>query len=264
MLSVEELKFSYSKDHYILNNVAFDALAGQCVSILGNNGAGKSTLIKCLNRILKPQNGVVMVNGKSMNTLKRNTIAKYMAYVSQHNVSDQMTVFDSVLLGRKPYIKIEPTQKDIEITKEVIKRIGLEPFSLRYTDELSGGEMQKVMLARALAQQPKILLLDEPTSNLDLRNQYECMEVVKKIALQEKISVIIVIHDLNLALRYSDRFLFMKESKIYAYGGLEIMTSANVSEVYDMPIVVEQVHGIPIVIPMPQGCDKDNKTNLDD
>lgn len=252
MLCVKELKFSYGNNSCILNEVAFDALAGQCVSILGNNGAGKSTLIKCLNRILKPEKGIVSVDGKEVNALHPNNIAKCMAYVSQHNTGEQMTVFDTVLLGRKPYIKMEPRDKDIEITQSVIKQMGIEDFSLRYTDELSGGEMQKVMLARALAQQPKVLLLDEPTSNLDLRNQYECMEVVREIARQEEISVIIVIHDLNLALRYSDRFLFMRDNKIYAYGGMEVMTSENISTVYGIPVAVEKVHGIPMVIPMLQ------------
>ncbi len=252
MIRVEKLDFSYGRDHKILQNIAFDALEGQCISILGNNGAGKSTLIKCLNRILKPQAGTVYVCGDEATRLKRNDIAKRMAYVSQHNSGEQITVFDSVLLGRKPYIKIEPTAKDMEITENVIKRMGLEDFALRYTDELSGGEMQKVMLARALAQQPRVLLLDEPTSNLDLRNQYECMSVVREIALEENISVIIVIHDLNLALRYSDRFLFVRDGQIYVYGGQEIMTAENISAVYGMPVVLETVHDVPMVIPMPQ------------
>ena len=253
MISVKGLEFSYGRNYNILQNVAFDAAAGQCVSILGNNGAGKSTLIKCLNNILKPQCGVVSVNGDDVSGLSRNDIAKRMAYVSQHNSSDQITVFDSVLLGRKPYIRVEPTQNDMEITESIIRRMGLESFSLRYTDELSGGEMQKVMLARALAQQPKVLLLDEPTSNLDLRNQYECMATVREIALEENISVIIVIHDLNLALRYSDRYLFVKDGGIYAYGDRSIMTAENIREVYDIPVFVEIVHGVPTVIPMPSG-----------
>lgn len=251
MISVKNLNFSYRRDSILLNNIAFDAAGGQCIAILGNNGAGKSTLIKCLNRILKPQGGIVSVGGEEISSLRRNDIAKRIAYVSQHNIGDQITVFDSVLLGRKPYVKVEPTAKDMEITQDIIKRIGLEDFSLRYTDELSGGERQKVMLARALAQQPKILLLDEPTSNLDLRNQYECMKVVKEIALEKNISVIIVIHDLNLALRYSDRYLFVKDGDIFAYGGREVMTAENISAVYDIPVMVEMIHDIPVVIPSP-------------
>lgn len=252
MIAVEKLDFAYNGNRRILSEVAFDAKEGQCIAVLGNNGAGKSTLIKCLNHILTPQNGSVCVNGKDIRKFKRNDIAKNMAYVAQRNIGDRFTVFDSVLLGRKPYIRFEPRQEDLDITKSVIKRMGMEDFALRYVDELSGGELQKVMLARALAQQPRILLLDEPTSNLDLRNQYEVLAAVREISTKEKISVIIVIHDLNLALRYSDRFLLIKDSKVYAYGGKEVMTPENISAVYGMPVAVETVKGMPTVIPMPE------------
>ncbi|HHU17258.1 MAG: ABC transporter ATP-binding protein [Anaerovoracaceae bacterium] len=252
MIAVKNLDFAYNGSRRILSKVAFDAKEGQCIAILGNNGAGKSTLIKCLNHILTPQNGAVYVNGKDLRKYKRNDIAKHMAYVAQRNAADRFTVFDSVLLGRKPYIKFEPSQEDLDITKSVIKRMGMESFALRYVDELSGGELQKVMLARALAQQPRILLLDEPTSNLDMRNQYEVLAAVREISRKERISVIIVIHDLNLALRYSDRFLLIKDSKVFAYGGREVMTPENISSVYGMPVAVETVRGMPTVIPMPE------------
>lgn len=252
MIEVHSLDFSYNGSRAILNQVAFDAMEGQCTAILGNNGAGKSTLIKCLNHILMPQKGVVYVNGEDVRKIGRRGIAKRMAYVAQRNTGDRFTVFDTVLLGRKPYIKLEPKQEDMDITESVIKRMGLEPFALRYVDELSGGEMQKVMLARALAQQPRVLLLDEPTSNLDLRNQYEVLAAVREIAQQESISVIIVIHDLNLALRYCDRFLFIKDSKVYVYGGKEVMTPDNISCVYGVPVSVEWIHGVPLVVPLPQ------------
>ncbi|HOJ11776.1 MAG TPA: ABC transporter ATP-binding protein [Clostridiales bacterium] len=252
MIKVKHLDFSYKKDRIILEQISFDASHGQCIAILGNNGAGKSTLVKCLNHILTPQNGIIYINGEDIRNLKRNEIAKSVAYVAQRNFADKLTVFDTVLLGRKPYIKFEPKQKDIEITESVIKRMGLENFSLRYVDELSGGEMQKVMLARALAQQPGILLLDEPTSNLDLRNQYEVMSVIREIAKQENISVIIVIHDINLSIRYCERFLFIKDNKVYAYGGKEIMTPENISHVYGIKVEVKTVCGMDIVIPLPQ------------
>ena len=252
MIRVKELNFSYRNDRVILDQVAFDAEAGQCIAVLGNNGAGKSTLIKCLNRILEPKRGIVHVNGKDLRKLKRNDIAKCMAYVSQRSTGEQFTVFDSVLLGRKPYIKLEPGKEDLEITQSVIERMGLSGFALRYVDELSGGEMQKVMLARALVQQPGVLLLDEPTSNLDLRNQYEVLAIVREISKAENISVIIVIHDLNLALRYCDRFLFVKNSKVFAYGGKEIMTSDNISFVYDIPVMVQELKGTSFVVPIPE------------
>jgi len=250
MIKVKNLDFSYGS-HAVLREITFDAEEGQCIAILGNNGAGKSTLIKCLNHILTPQGGVVLIDGKDVCGMKRNEIAKRMSYVAQNHSGGRFTVFDSVLLGRKPHIKVEPSREDLQITESVIRRMGLEGFSLRYVDELSGGEMQKVMLARALAQQPRILLLDEPTSNLDLRNQYEVLAAVREFAKQETISVILVIHDLNLALKYCDRFLLVKDKCVYAYGGHEVMTPETIGSVYGMPVAVESVRGVSVVIPLP-------------
>ncbi|MCI1965015.1 MAG: ABC transporter ATP-binding protein [Oscillospiraceae bacterium] len=251
MMKVKDLNFSYGC-HAVLRKIEFDAKEGQCIAILGNNGAGKSTLIQCLNHILSPQSGAVLIDGADVYRLKRNEVAKRMAYVAQKNAGGRFTVFDSVLLGRKPHIKMEPSQKDLQITESVIRRMGLEEFSLRYVDELSGGEMQKVMLARALVQQPRILLLDEPTSNLDLRNQYEVLAAVREVAEQEQISVIIVIHDLNLALKYCNRFLFVKDGGIYAYGDQKIMTPEIIGSVYGIPVAVESVRGVSVVVPLPE------------
>ncbi len=252
MIDAQKLTFSYNSKRPILSNIDFYAPKGQCTAILGNNGAGKSTLIKCLNRILKPQQGMVYVNGKNIYNLKQNDIAKHMAYVGQHNSGDRFTVYDSVLLGRKPYIRFEPGAEDFRIVESVIKRMKLEEFTLRYIDELSGGEMQKVILARALAQQPEVLLLDEPTSNLDLGNQYEVLAIIREIAREDQISVIIVIHDLNLALRYCDRFMFLSNNRIFAYGGIEIMTPENINAIYGIPVMVHKVNGITVIIPTPQ------------
>lgn len=251
MIQVQELSFSYRHNQPILKGIDFSVSKGQCTAILGNNGAGKSTLIKCLNRILQPQQGVVYVNGKNTLQLKRNDIARCLAYVAQRSAGARFTVFDTVLLGRKPYIKFEPAQEDIQIVESVIKRMKLEDFALRYIDELSGGELQKVILARALAQQPQVLLLDEPTSNLDLSNQYEVLGIIQDIARTEQISVILVIHDLNLALRYCDKFLLLKNNRIFCYGGIEVMNPKNISEIYEIPVTVQEVNGVKVVIPFP-------------
>jgi iron complex transport system ATP-binding protein len=251
MIQVRDLRFSYQKDRRILERIRFDAEEGQCIAVLGNNGAGKSTLIKCLNRILRPLGGTVVVNGADMRMMRGNDVAKLMAYVAQHNTAEQFTVFDAVLLGRKPHIKFEPHPEDIEVVKTMLRRCGLEEYALRYVDELSGGERQKVMLARALAQQPRALLLDEPTSSLDLRNQYEVFEMVRELSKRDKIAVIIVLHDLNLALRYCDRFMLVKDGSIFAYGGSEVMSSGNIETVYGVSVAVEMVRGVPVVIPRP-------------
>ncbi len=249
MIEVEKLQFSYTQTD-ILSGVSFNADAGCCVAVLGNNGAGKSTLVKCLNRILQPREGYVYVDGRDVSALKRPAIAREMAYVAQKCEGGQLTVYDAVLLGRRPYIRFEPTAEDHRVVEEVISRMGLLDFSLRYIDELSGGELQKVMLARALAQQPKVLMLDEPTSSLDLRNQYEVMRLVRELAEEKQICVLIVIHDLNLALRYCDRFLFLKDGAVWSLGGTETVTSDTIREVYGMETTVETIHGFLTIVPL--------------
>ncbi len=251
MIDVRRLAFSYKHNRPVLKNINFYASKGQCTAILGNNGAGKSTLIKCLNRILEPEQGIVHVGGKNIFTLNQNDIAKCMAYVAQHNLKDRFTVYDSVLLGRKPYITFEPDREDYRIVEAIIKRMKLEHLALCYLDELSGGEIQKVILARALAQQPDVLLLDEPTSNLDLGNQHEVLATIREIAQSEQIVVIIIIHDLNLALRYCDRFMFLSNNRIFACGGVEIMTPENIKAVYGIPVMVQKFNGVPVIIPIP-------------
>lgn len=252
MIEVRDLTFSYGKGKNILGQIAFDAKKGESIAILGNNGAGKSTLIKCLNRILQPQGGLVYVDSGDIQKMKRQEIARRMAYVAQKNDGDRFTVYDTVLLGRKPYIKLNASPEDYSIVSSVIEKMGLKAFELRYLDELSGGEMQKVMLARALAQQPRVLMLDEPTSNLDLKNQYEVLSIVRDIAKSEGICVIIVIHDLNLAMRYCDRFLFVKDSLVYAYGGYDVMNEHIISTVYGMEVAITETYGIKVIVPLPE------------
>ena len=247
MIEVNDLSFAYSGSKTILNDVSFSLEAGHCLALLGNNGAGKSTLLKCFNRIHEPQKGSILVDGVSVHSMKRIEIARTMAYVAQQTDAGQLTVFDTVLLGRKPYIKMNPTEEDLEIARSVIRRMDLESFALRYTDELSGGELQKVVLARALAQQPKVLLLDEPTSNLDLHNQHEVMRIAAEIARDDGLTVIVVIHDLNLALRYCDRFLFIHKGGVYRYGDEEIVTTELLTDVYQVEAQVLEVHGRKIV-----------------
>ncbi|MFA5761853.1 MAG: ABC transporter ATP-binding protein, partial [Dehalococcoidales bacterium] len=138
-------------------------------------------------------------------------------------------------------------------------RMKLDDFALRNVSELSGGEMQRVMLARALAQEPKLLMLDEPTSNLDLHNQHEVLQIVKNIALEHNTCVAIVIHDLNLAIRYCDRFIFLKDSQIYSYGGLETMTPENIEAVYRIHVHIIECMGVPVIVPFP-----DEKVEVDE
>ncbi len=250
MLKIKDLEFTYPLSKKILAKIKFDVGKGQSIAILGNNGAGKSTLLKCLNKIIVPQKGSVRVNDIDLLALSRLEIAQKTAYVAQKNGGGRTTVFDAILLGRKPFITLGPGKKDYQIVEQIIENLNLSDLSLRLIDELSGGELQKVMIARALAQEPKVLLLDEPTSSLDLKNQIEVLELIQQVAKAKQIAVVIVIHDLNLALRYCDRFLFLKENAVFCYGGLEVMTAKNISAVYQVPVTVEHYQNRVIVIPL--------------
>ena len=252
MVKIDNMAFSYSRGgRKILDGVSVDLHQAQCLAVLGNNGAGKSTLLKCVDHILKPQQGAVLVDGEDILSLSAGELAKRVAYVPQSGGTIRMTVFDAVLLGRKPYIKWDATAEDREIVGDIIHRMGLDEYMLRNMWELSGGEAQKVMLARALAQEPKLLLLDEPTSSLDPRNQHQVLQTVRAIARERQISVITVLHDLNLAIRYCDRFLFLKDARVFASGGAEVMTPEIIEAVYDMHVHIVEHMGIPVIVPFP-------------
>lgn len=247
MIEIKNLSFSYGSTT-ILQNISFQVEPGECVGIMGNNGAGKSTLITCINRIRTPKAGQVLINGQDLRKLRRNALARKVAYVAQKNEMTNATVFDCVLLGRTPYIKWAVSQQDLDLCEQTIQQLGIGHLKLRNVDQLSGGEMQKVMLARALVQQPELLLLDEPTSNLDPRNQYEMMALVQKIAREKKIAVLIVIHDLNLALRYCDRFYFLKDQEGYSFGGIETITEETLHNVYGIKAEVVNIKGNHVIV----------------
>ena len=250
MLEVKNLSFAYSKNgRKILDGVSFYLEQGQFMAILGNNGAGKSTLIKCIDRINPVTAGQVLVNGKSIEAMQRRQLAQSVAYVPQNTQPAHTMVFDAVLLGRKPYIKWGITAEDERIVAETLEMLNLKQLESRYLDELSGGELQKTMLARALVQQPKYLLLDEPTSSLDPNNQHEMLHVIRDIAQEKNIGVAIVIHDLNLAMRHCDRFLFIKDAKVFSFGGVETVTPETIETVYDLRVDIIEHKGIRVIIP---------------
>lgn len=252
MVKIRNLTFAYDKSaRNILEDISFDIEQNECLAILGNNGAGKSTLLKCMDRIYPVSKGNLLVDGQNVYEMSKTTMAQNIAYVPQNSPSINLTVFDSILLGRTPYIKWDATSEDRQIVDSIIREMKLEDFALLNVSQLSGGEVQKVMLARALAQEPRLLLLDEPTSNLDPRNQHEVLRLVKKIAQERKICVAITIHDLNLAIRYCDRFVFLKDSKVFASGGLEVMTPEVIEEVYQIHVHTIDYMGIPVIVPFP-------------
>ena len=213
-----------------------------------NNGAGKSTLLKCFNHILKPDSGQVLLDGENLLQLPGKEVAKQVAFVSQSVPDTQMTVHDVVMLGRRPYMKWGFTEEDHQIVHDAMHRLDVEDMRGRFLNQLSGGEKQKVMLARALAQQPKVLLLDEPTSALDIQNQYGVLKMVRSICHKDNMVAVVVIHDLNLALRFCDRFLLLKDGQVYRHGDRSILDSTALKEVYGVAAKVVEIEGRHMVL----------------
>ena len=248
MLNVENLSFHYRGGPPVLRDVSFSLEAGQFLAILGNNGAGKSTMLKCFNQILRVGGGHVWMDGEDLLTLSHREVARRVAFVSQTIPSTQMTVHDVVMLGRRPYMRWGFTEEDHRIVHQAMDRLHLSDMRGRFLNELSGGERQKVMLARALAQQPKVLLLDEPTSSLDIQNQYQVLDIVRDICRTSAIAAVMVIHELNLALRFCDRFLLLKDGQVYRSGDRSILDRQALREVYGVDARVVTVEGKSIVL----------------
>lgn len=249
ILNVQNLQFHYPH-HPVLKEASFSVEKGELLAVLGTNGTGKTTLLKCLNRVLKPQAGSVLLDEEPVASLSRNALARRMGYVEQQRSGSRATVFNAVLLGRKPYIQWDITQNDMEIAARALETLGMSDYALRFLDELSGGELQKVVIARALAQQPEVLLMDEPTSSLDLKNQLEVLRLVRGITRERGIAAVVAIHDLNLALRFADRFILLKDGVIFAAGGAEVMNPENIETVYGVPVTLARHNGHQVVIPL--------------
>lgn len=235
LLKVNDLCFNWGTNE-ILRDVNFDIQPNEIVAILGVNGAGKSTLIKCINRILKVKSGTVEIN--SVNTLSMNLIdlAKSVSYVPQMVRSNfSMDVFDVVLLGRRPHISWRVNEQDQTIVSETLRFLALEDFAFRRFDKLSGGERQRVLIAKAIAQGSELMLMDEPTSDLDLKNQINTMKKLVELVSPKKgnRSALIAIHDINIAARFADRILLMHEGSIVSSGSpVEVLTSENIATVF--------------------------------
>ena len=252
-LTAHDLHFAYN-GRPVLRGMGLALRRGESLGILGVNGAGKSTLLKCLNRILSPQQGVVMLGERDLARSDPTQVARMMGYVPQRASSEQLSVFDAVLLGRKPHIKWQASGHDLEVVARVLERMGLTDLGLRPVSALSGGEAQKVVIARALAQEPRLLLLDEPTSSLDMRNQLEVMELLMSAVRDQGIGAAVCLHDINLALRYLDRLVLLKQGRVHASLEPGELTPEVIREVYGVRAVLAEVQGQRVVIP--QGTDR--------
>lgn len=247
-LDVKDLSFAY-KDHEILHKITLKLQGPGMTAVLGPNGAGKTTLLRCMIKMLNPQRGKIFLDGEDLSTLSTRETAKWIAYVAQNNEAKGISVFDAVLLGRLPHIGMRAGKGDQKAVQDMLRRLDLEDFALRSLWELSGGELQKVSIARALVQQTPFMLLDEPTASLDLKNQLHILAILKKAAYEQNVHVLISIHDLNTAFRFADRFLFLKDGKINADVDRAGLTSDMVHEVYEVPVTMRRERDIPVVTP---------------
>jgi iron complex transport system ATP-binding protein len=243
-IEVENLRFAYA-DNDVLHDVSLQVAEKQIVCLVGPNGSGKSTLIKCIDALLMPRSGRVLFDGKDSRAMARMDIARLLGYVPQSaSNSFSASVFDTILMGRRPYSSWHTGEQDIEIVVDILTRMELEDIALREFNHLSGGQQQRVLIARALAQEPKALLLDEPTSSLDIAHQLEVMDVIHGLAHDQRVSVLMIAHDLNLAARYSDRIVMLNEGRVFAEGDPEqVFTVPNLAQVYGIETLVQRQSG---------------------
>ena len=241
MIEAKNICFHYKGFPDTIKNVSFRMEEGDFLAILGNNGVGKSTLLKCFNGILNADSGSFSLGDVDIFGLSKAETAKKIAFVSQDLPDTALTVRDVVMLGRKPHMKWSISAEDRKIVDDCLKRLNLVGMSGRFLNRLSGGERQKVMIARALAQQPQLLLLDEPTSSLDICNQLQVLNIVSDICKSDGISAIMVIHDLSLALRFCNRFLLLSHGQVYRYGDYPIIDSQALEDVYGVNAYIKEV-----------------------
>ena len=249
---LDGLQFSYGGEgsRNILDGVTFAIDHPGFYSILGPNGVGKSTLIHCINKILEPTGGNVEIDGVPVEEISIKEMAKSVGYVPYSaNDSFPLTVVDTVMLGRHPYSRWNSLEEDLDVVYESLRMVGMEDFAMRPFNELSAGQHQKIMLARGFAQRTKVLLLDEPTSNLDVRHQLEVTRLLRDLTHERGMIVVMISHDLNIAAKYSDMVFMIHAGRIYAAGTPEeVITEENIRTVYDVDSKVIRVNGKPHVI----------------
>ena len=242
-LNIDKVGFSYPS-HDVLKEITFNAGKGEVVGIIGQNGCGKTTLLKCINASLKSTRGVITLDDKDVQALTKKEIARSMGFVMQTtNTTFPFTVYETVLMGRysrKDALSSDETEEDTKIVYEAMRDTGILNFADRDIDELSGGERRRVMIARALVQEPEILLLDEPTLHLDINHQFDLMELITKLSRDRGLLVVIVTHDLIFAARYCDRVIAIEHGLIAAAGtAREVITPENMRKFFEIEVEIK-------------------------
>jgi len=249
MLQIEGLSFRYgSRSPLVLKALDLTLEAGEIGILLGRNGSGKTTLFKNIIGIERPLEGSVRLDGEELTALPRKERAKRVAYVPQHIHFGSLTVYDSILMGRIAFFGMQPGRADHAAVERVLAEMHLESYARRNAEALSGGEKQKIAIARALVQDPKLMVFDEPTGNLDIANEELIIEEAKKLAREKHITILSSLHDLNQALYFGDRFFFLKGGRIIRAGGDEVMEPAVIQETFGIHSKVIHSDGKKIIL----------------
>ena len=252
MLKVENLQFRYTPGgKAVLNGTCLELEQGQIGILLGKNGSGKTTLFKNILGIEKPNAGSISFEGENLLKMNRRERARRIAYVPQHIHFGDLTVMDSVLMGRVSYFGMKAGREDYEAVEKILTDMQLQDFASRSAEALSGGEKQKIAIARAMAQEPKLMVFDEPTGNLDIANEQLIMTEAKKLAREKNISILSSLHDLNQALAFGDKFFFLKDGVVKYAGGREIVTEEVIRDIYGIEVAVIEVDGRPVILSHP-------------
>jgi len=249
MLKVDNLYFRYSKaGRSVLNGASLELKQGQIGILLGKNGSGKTTLFKNILGIERPESGHIRFDGEDLLKMKRRDRARRIAYVPQHIHFGDLTVLDSVLMGRISYFGMKAGREDYEAVEKILEDMQLTGFAYRSAEALSGGEKQKIAIARAMAQEPKLMIFDEPTGNLDMANEQLIIEEARKLAREKNIAVLSSLHDLNQALSFGDRFFFLKNGVVAHAGGREIITPETVKDAFDVDVRIREIDGQTVIL----------------
>ena len=249
MLKVENLHFGYSDNgKTVLGGASLELKQGQIGILLGKNGSGKTTLFKNILGIEKPKSGTIRFDGEDLLKMKRRERARRIAYVPQHIHFGDLSVLDSVLMGRVSYFGMKASLEDYMAVEKILADMQLLDFADRSAEELSGGEKQKIAIARAMAQEPKLMVFDEPTGNLDIANEHLIMVEAKKLAREKNISILSSLHDLNQALYFGDKFFFMKDGVIKYAGGKEIVTEEVIKDIFDMDVRIALIDDQKVIL----------------
>ena len=243
MLKVENLHFQYGYlGSPVLNGASLELKQGEVGILLGKNGSGKTTLFKNILGIEKPKSGAIHFDGEDLLKMNRRERARRIAYVPQHIHFGDLTVFDSVLMGRVSYFGMKAGHEDYVAVEKILADMQLLEFANRSAEALSGGEKQKIAIARAMAQEPRLMVFDEPTGNLDIANEQLIIEEAKKLARQKNISILSSLHDLNQALYFGDKFFFIKDGIVKYAGGKEIVTEEVIKDIFDIDVKIVEIN----------------------